>query len=361
MRKLLGLSVTALFVLALGGCEQQPTPPDASQNQSRSDAAEAPGVHPEIPVVNATATSEHAHDDGDAHHRFELDRTEIAAGWTTFRFENEADVPHFMVLQKLPEEAGDVTREQYIEQVSVRAQEFLDLLFAGKREEAFGVIAGLPDWIGGTTTMGGPGITASGHTSVTTLKLTPGRYVAECYVRSEESNVQHSARGMVEIITVTEESSGAPEPIADMEVVISRENGIEINSSSRMPSGPSGDRGGIRPGKHTIAVHFEQQTSSYPGLSGHDVHLVDLDAGADLDELDSWMYWLRPDGLRAPSPAGATFIGGTQQMPEGETAYVTTVLPADRYALVAEVPAPQRSGMLVTTRIPTARSMGARP
>lgn len=351
MRTLSSASVAVLLVVALAGCDQQPTPPDASR--SHAPHARSPAVHPDIPVVNVTATSAHA--DGDAEHRFRMDQTELSAGWTTFRFSNQADVTHFMVLQKLPEAAGQVTREEYIDQVSETTQEFLDRLFAGD-PDAGQTLAELPSWISDVRTMGGPGLTAGGHTSVTTLDLEPGRYVAECYVRAEETNVQHSANGMVEVFTVTDESSGAPEPAADMEVAISQGEGITIRSDHQTHSARSDSHRGIRPGKHTIAVHFDEQTSAYPGLSGHDVHFVDLDPGADLDALDAWMFWLTPDGLRAPAPAGATFIGGTQQMPQGETAYVTTTLPAGEYALVAEVPGPLSRDMLKTIRIPTARA-----
>lgn len=364
MRKLLSVALAVTFGLTLGACQDGSVTSPAQQPASEDPAANSaiPVVHPEIPVVNVTATSEHASNGEDGEHRFDMDRKEIPAGWTTFRFHNEADVTHFMVLQRLPEVAGDVTREEYIEQVSKTAQEFLNLFFAGEQEEAFAKLGELPSWLlaPGPTTMGGPGLTAGGHTSVTTMKLTPGRYVAECYVRDEDSNVQHSAHGMVEVFTVTEPASGAPEPSADVKVdITTAENGgIEV-SSSRLSSAPPGDGPTLRPGAQTIAVHFEDQTG-YPFLSGHDVHLVRLDDSADLSELNSWMYWVSPEGegLRAPSPAGATFLGGTQQMPEGQTAYVTTVLPADRYGMIAEVPDPQGKGMLETFTLPSGKGAG---
>lgn len=363
MRKLLSIAVAGAFVLGLGACQdgsvtspvQQRSAPDVSPSRSGSPAI--PVVDPRIPVVNVTATSEHAHDDGHADHRFEFDRTELQAGWTTFRFHNQADVTHFMVLQKLPEVAGEVTRDEYIEQVSKPAQEFLDLLFAGERGKAFTKLGELPSWLvnPGPTTMGGPGLTAGGRTSVTTLKLTPGRYVAECYVRGEDSNVQHSANGMVEVFTVSEQASGAPEPSADVEVEINtaEEGGIRV-TSGQLPSSPGGGAPALRPGAQTVAVHFEGQTDEYFLLSGHDVHLVGLDENADLSGLNSWMYWVTPEGMRSPTPTGTTFLGGTQQMPEGQTAYVTTVLPADRYGLIAEVPDPRGKGMLETFDLPTA-------
>ena len=96
-------------------------------------------------------------------------------------------------------------------------------------------------------------------------------------------------------------------------------------------------------GIQTIAVHFDDQ-GPHEHFLGHDVHLVKLNENTDTGEIDSWMSWADPEGLNTPPPA--TFIGGTQEMPTGKTAYFTVDLKPGKYALVSEVPDPASKDML---------------
>lgn len=346
MRKPLSLSVATLLLVA--GCAEPPTPPDASTDSRSADVSAAV----QAPVVNVTAVSEHDHDSEDdhaGHHEFRIDRTEMPAGWTTFRFENAADVTHFVAVQRLPEEAGDITLDEYVNVVTQPFQRFLELFLAGD-DNPSSAFADTPGWFfdPGVTFLGGPGLTGPGRTSSTTVDLEPGRYVVECYVRGE-NDVFHSANGMIEMMTVTEESNGAPRPEPDIEVTISQSDGIELTSIPRPH--PARHRSILPRRDYTIAVHYEDQ-ATYEHLLGHDVHLVRINSGADRSELNAWMNWLSEDGLKSPKPQSVDFLGGVQDVPGGQTAYFTAEFRQGKYALVAEVPDPRSKGMFRGLTVP---------
>jgi len=260
---------------------------------------------------------------------FEAPR-EIEAGWTTFRFVNEADMTHFALVERLPDGIG--VKEQQ-EQVAPVFQEGMNLLAAGKTDEAMKKFGGLPEWFGRVVFMGGPGLTSPRTTSQTTVHLDPGTYMLECYVKTgglfHSYNAAPPAYGMVHQFTVTEKHSGASEPEATVDLTISSARGIEAPSS-------------LIPGVHTVAVHFEDQTV-HENFVGHDVHLARLKPDTDKAALAAWMDWRQPTGLTTPAPA--EFLGGTQEMAEGQTAYFTVRLEPGDYAWISEVPNPDKNGM----------------
>ena len=256
---------------------------------------------------------------------------QIPSGWTTFRFNNESGMIHFAVLQRLPE--GIELKDQQ-EQVAPVFQEGMDLLNAGEFEPALEKFGELPEWFGQIVFLGGPGFTAAGHTAETSVYLQPGRYLLECYVKTNgvfhSYNPSPSAYGMVYELTVTDEPSGAPEPTATLMITLSSERGIEVE-------------GDPTPGQHTVAVHFEDQ-KIHEHFLGHDVHLVRLQDDTNLEQLATWMDWSQPTGLETPAPA--EFLGGIHEMPAGTTGYFSVRLQPGRYAWIAEVPGPVEKGML---------------
>jgi hypothetical protein len=147
---------------------------------------------------------------------------------------------------------------------------------------------------------------------------------------------------MVHEFTVTDETTDVGEPDADLRLTLSSERGIEME-------------GYPQPGRQTVAVYFEDQTV-HENFVGHDVHVGRLAEDTDLEELAAWMDWSRPGGLETPAPVH--FIGGTNEMPAGETAYFTVELEPGRYVWVAEVTDPMGKGMLETFTVSEA---GSRP
>lgn len=257
----------------------------------------------------------------------------VSSGWTTIRLKNTSGMTHFAILERLPEGIGIEEQQREIAPVF---QAGMNLLNEGKADEATEMFGTLPEWFYDVVFTGGVGFISPWQTAEMTVLLEPGRYLLECYVKTV--GVFHSFNpipdlyGMVHEITVTEEASGAPEPEADIELTISTERGIEVE-------------GDIGLGRHTVAVHFEDQVV-YDHFLGHDVHLARLTENTDLDALEAWMDWTQPRGLETPAPA--EFLGGLHEMPAGQTGYFVIDLEPGSYAWIAEVPDPAGKVMLKT-------------
>jgi len=298
-------------------------------------------------VVKVTAMHDHEED----LHLFDMSTHEISSGWTTFEFTNASPVDHFFVIYKVPnegikaaEEAGEPLLDYWFNGVTepfqtefnpyvngeINYEEFTDNLVGSIIEKA--------SWFfdPGAAPMGGPGFTAAGRTSQTTVHLEPGKYVVECYVK-DENEVFHSYIGMLELLSVTGEESGADEPAATSSMMISSTDGIQLDEE-------------LSAGSHTIEIIFEDQ-ETYAHFLGHNVQLVKLRDKHDedlLNELAAWMDWRQSGSLVDRAPGGAEFKGGTMEMEEGATAYFHIDLEPGDYAWIAEIPDPADHGMLKT-------------
>jgi hypothetical protein len=242
----------------------------------------------------------------------------IPSGWTTFRMVNQGAEPHFFLLNRLPEGR---TIEDYGTDVGAAFDSVWSGLEGGSIGKAeAGAMLGrlLPAWYADVQLMGGVGLLAPGRTAETTARLEPGSYVMECYVKTAEGRF-HSELGMVLPITVSTEVSDREAPAPDLSITLT-------NAELAVEGEPSA-------GEQTVAVHFEEHPEV--GL-GNDVHLVRLD-GTTVEEVVPWMDWMNVDGLRAPAPA--PFLGGTQEMPVGETSYFQAILEPGRYAWISETAA----------------------
>jgi hypothetical protein len=240
----------------------------------------------------------------------------IPSGWTTFRFNNEGHATHFFFLTLLPD---SISFERYHSVLLPLFVTAMDSLKAGATKAEAGAFLGkqLPQWYGSVKVMGGAGLTAPGKSSQTTLKLEPGTYAMECYVKTEDGKF-HSELGMIRPLTVTNEVSKMIEPgNADIEIGLYKDR-IE-------------SKGDLSSGQHIVAVHFKEQPEF--GL-GNDVHLVRLKDDTDMEELKSWMDWMNLNGLRTPAPA--EFLGGSQEMPAGYTSYFSVDLQPGNYAWISE-------------------------
>lgn len=340
------LAAVALFV-PLAGCEREQVVTPGGQGHAPHERA-GPAT-----VANADVVEIIARHEGDEY-VFDIleagQRTdEVPSGWTTFELANHSGATHFVYLAQVPEAAieaagadGEAVLDYWYEHVTRPFQWYMDFLDPGKdpdSEDLSGKYTDgeeiFPPWFGGAVPMGGPGFTQGWETSRTTVDLEPGVYIVECYVKDGDG-VFHSYRGMLSLLTVTEEDSGANEPRASMTVDLSTG---EIDADEA-----------VRPGLHTVEVRWQEQ-AVYPHLLGHDVHLLRLDDGT-VEEAAEWMDWTDPEGLVSASGdrGPATFLGGAQAMTEGSTAYFTVDLKPGEYAWIAEVPAAER--MWRTFRVP---------
>lgn len=255
---------------------------------------------------------------------------EIPAGWTTFRFRNDGEEPHFILVSRLP--AG-ITIEDYETDLSAQFNQAWYAVRDGgvDQDEAMGqLFEALPEWFPAVEFLGGPGMTAPGRTTETTLSLEPGNYVLECYMKTEDGEF-HFMEGMIRPLTVTETRSNAAPPEADIRITLSNfEMAIE---------------GDLTPGRHVVEVHIaENPEQSF----GHNVHVARMEPDTDVGEVVKWMNAFDLTGLRSPGPA--TFVGGAQIMPAGHTAYFTVDLEPGRYLFVSEYTGHQGVLQEVTVR-----------
>lgn len=298
-------------------------------------------------VIEVTAIIDHAENQ----HLFQLSSDEISSGWTTFQFQNASPYDHFFVMYKVPEEgiaaaeeAGEPLVEHWFKGVTEPFQmeynpyvngdidygQFVDNLVASIMENG--------GWFfdPGAPPMGGPGFTAAGRTSKTTVFLEPGEYIVECYVKNEDE-IFHSYIGMLEHLTVTDESSDLEKPSATIAMKISSTDGIQVDKE-------------LSAGDHIVEITFEDQ-ASYEHLLGHNVQLVKLNDKDDeelLNNLAAWMDWRQEGSLVDRAPEGSQFLGGAMEMTEGAVAYYHVNLEPSDYAWIAEIPNPADHGMLKT-------------
>ena len=264
---------------------------------------------------------------------FQLTDT-IKSGWQTFRYSNKSKDPHFMLLEKYPE--GKTIDDAKRDLVPV-FQKAMDQINQGNMDSAMAIFGNLPEWFPKVVFQGGTGLISPGETAITTLDMTPGYYLIECYVKSPEG-IFHSAMGMLEDLVVLQDSADYSPPAPTVSIYISKDEGLVIPDS-------------IGPGIQVFAVNFVDQ-STYANFAGHDIHLVRLDEGADIDALAAWMDWTDPKGLITPPPAGVTFLGGVNDMPEGHVGFFTADLTPGTYVLISEVPSPAEKNLLKTFTIP---------
>jgi uncharacterized cupredoxin-like copper-binding protein len=312
MKKSLAMIVLAAGLL-LQGCSED--------RRSEQEAAAPPQPPPQPFVVEITAIGKTFQ--GPA---------EIPSGWTTFRFVNASNMIHFAMIDVPPD--GISTREMS-DTVMEYFQEAMDGMNAGDEEAVNAAFAKFPEWINELGRMGGPGMLSPGRIGQATVYLEPGRYLLECYVKSD--GVFHTNSpgpgqlGMLMDLVVTEAGNGAPEPEAGVTLAI-RNSGFELVG------------GELTAGRNTIRVDFVEQ-QALPSFVGNDVHLMRVDDADSLAKAGSWMDWRSKDGLEDPSPV--TFLGGINDLPAGTHGYFTVDLEPGDYAFIAEMPGPHAAGFVL--------------
>jgi len=263
----------------------------------------------------------------------------IPAGWTTLRFANGTEMVHFVFAWKMPVGYGV---EEHQELLAPVFQEGMDHLAAGDADAAMATFNTIPAWSGEMVPMGGPGLTGAGEVSRVTQYLEPGTYLLECYVKTDgifhSYNSEEGVYGMVEEVVVVPSVDGpAGGPTADLELVLTVENGIQI-------------QGEVTPGEHTVEVTFADQTT-HANFAGHDIHVAQLTPDTDLGSVEHWMDWTQPTGLQTPAPV--RFVAGLNEMPATHVGYFTVTLEAgERYAFISEVPDARAKGLFTIITVP---------
>ena len=254
----------------------------------------------------------------------------IPYGWNTFKYHNKSSETHFFLLDKYPE--GKTIQDTKTE-VFPPFDKGMDLINEGKSEEGFAEFGNLPAWFFEVVFSGGSGLVSPRKSSITTLKLEPGYYIMECYVKMPNGKF-HSSMGMAKPIVVTNKKSSNAPPTVTTSIKVSSTEGINYNSP-------------ITKGAQVFSVEFLDQIA-HENFMGHDVNLVKLTDIANLEDLESWMNWADPKGLVTPAPEGVTFLGGVNDSPAGSIGYFKVNLEPGHYAFIAEVPNALKKGMLKT-------------
>ncbi len=258
--------------------------------------------------------------------------SEIPSGWTTLRLENASGMIHFAIVDVPPE---GITAQIFNDTVAGYFQDAMNAMNAGDDEGVAAAYAKFPDWIGDLGRNGGPGLLSPGLTGQSTVYLEPGLYILECYVKS--GGIFHTTSpgdgqlGMMLELTVTDEKTGASEPVANATIAL-RNNGMEIVD------------GELKRGRNTIRVEFTEQ-QALPSFVGNDIHLFRVEGEESIARADAWMDWRTKEGLEDPSPV--IFLGGLNDMPQGTHGYFTVDLEAGDYAFISEVPAPRELGLFL--------------
>ncbi|MCX2720792.1 hypothetical protein [Lentiprolixibacter aurantiacus] len=307
-------ALLVLLTIFFVGCKSDP---------KKQEASEAEASEPEREVIEVVTRSM----------EFFAPDT-INSGWNTFVYKNLSTEPHFILLDKYPE---GITIENTIAEVAPAFEEGMAMIMEGKMEEAMAAFGKLPEWFGQVVFSGGTGLISPRETAISTLNLAPGYYIMECYVRMPDGRF-HTSMGMAKEFIIRSEDSGNKPPEANVSITISSEDGI--NYSGNMTKGTT-----------IFSVTYEDQIV-HENFVGHDVNLVRMEEGADLDALEAWINWASPTGLMSSKlPEGFTFLGGTNDAPAGSVQYFEADLSPGTYAFISEVPGSKAKGMLKTFSI----------
>ena len=152
---------------------------------------------------------------------------------------------------------------------------------------------------------GGPG----GREVSGTLDLTPGNYVALCFIPSPAPDLKpHFAKGMVHpfVVVPTDEKRQAPEPHFTITL-----NDYNFNFSAPIPAGT-----------HDVRV-------VNAGPQAHEVLIVRLDPGKKATDLLTWFGKGMTD-----TPPGTPVGGTTGIAPNGENLIKLTLTPGEYGALL---------------------------
>ncbi|MBD0831585.1 cupredoxin domain-containing protein [Aestuariibaculum sediminum] len=255
----------------------------------------------------------------------------LKSGWNTFAYKNLSGEVHFFIMDKLPSDT--IVESDVKDHLLPPFDDGMKFLIEGKSDSAMAAFGKIPAWFNAVKRYGGTGLLSPGETAVSSIKLAPGKYMMECYVKAINGE-WHTSHGMWKFITVIPESTTFNPEETNQTISVSSEHGYVIN-------------GQLKKGKNRFKVEFIDQVP-HEHFSGHDVNLVKYDATANVDSLIYWMNWMNPRGLRTPSPKGFIFLGGMNNCEAGETGYFEANLESGNYLLISETPTADEKGMLKT-------------
>ncbi|HEY7685116.1 MAG TPA: hypothetical protein VH833_03305 [Gemmatimonadales bacterium] len=253
-------AVALLALLPLVACNRKPAPP-ATPN-----------------VVTITATD----------YAFQAPDT-VPAGLTTFKFTNQGQEPHHVVLMGARAEAGKTMAD-------------LDSVMRMEGPP--------PAWL---TLPGSNAVAMPGDSGTVTTTLEAGQYVLVCYIASPDGQM-HVMKGMARPFVVTAAAAGAvapPEPQADI-VITEKDYDFELSAP-------------LTAGAHTIRVENA-------GPQIHEVNIELLAPGKTLADFQAWAA----GGMKGEPPTRP--VGGLIGPDAGKHGWFTVTLVPGNYLLTCYVP-----------------------
>ena len=211
--------------------------------------------------------------------------SQIPAGLTVFRLENQGKELHHLVIARLDQ------------------GKTLDSLLAALKRPG-----PPPAWL---RFVGGPNAAEPGAGSNASTVMQPGQYAVICFIPTA-AGLPHVAKGMIGSLEVTP-SNGPVATAAAPDVV------IKLTDYSFDLSAP------LTPGKRTIRVQND-------GPQTHELVLAQFLPGKSLKDLEAWVK----GGEKGPFPAKS--LGGISPMDKGESGEFTVTLEPGDYALLCFVP-----------------------
>ena len=252
----------------------------------------------------------------------------INSGWNKIVYHNNSPEVHFIMLDLYPSDSLGMDDVQ--SDLLPPFDDGMRFLIEGKPDSAMAAFGKLPAWFGDIRFFGGTGLISPGKKAISTVKLEPGKYLMECYVKMANGQ-WHTSHGMAKFIEVVEKSTTINPPDSNHQISLSSSEGIGLETEPSI-------------GKQIFEVEFIDQ-KPYEHFMGHDVNLVKYDSSANLDSLVQWMNWMLPKGLATPSPEGITFMGGVNNLESGSKGYFEAELDAGNYLLISEVPNADEKGL----------------
>jgi hypothetical protein len=244
--------------LVLASCAK---PEPAAEPAADAPAAAAPAM------VHVTATD----------FAFQAPDT-LPSGVTTFHLMNQGKEAHHVVIVKLPLEE--------MQKMAPGAPLPADLVV-----------------------LGGPNAAPPGGTAEATVDLAPGSYTLVCFIPSADGQI-HLMKGMARNLVVTQGTSTAPMPVADITIKLT-DYAFEI-------SGP------LTAGRHIVRIEDA-------GPQMHEVVMVKLEQGKTVQEMAAWLE--KPAG-----PPPGTLVNGASPMTAGVANTTVLDLTPGDYGLICFVP-----------------------
>jgi hypothetical protein len=250
----------------------------------------------------------------------------LHSGLNHLVYENKSNMVHLLLFNKVPD---SISLVDYHSQLTKPFQDLMDAINNNVEPPN-----NFPEWLPAMVNTGGVGLISPGLRAESYVNFPPGNYVVECYIKSD--GVFHSSTGMLKQLRVIEKSTQQLPPQETLGIKLSPE-GIALDGELPKTSG-----------QVVFRVDYGE-TKLFENFTRPDVNLARVTDENNLDSLEDYMDWRKPNGMTIEAPV--TFLGGVQEMPEGNVSYFSANLEPGKYVLIGEVPEPKKDGFYLEFEI----------